>query len=72
MYIFSALPSGMAEATVTYTDYPPASTLFSWFWTQLSGVFNEGDSQRALNMMMLCFLLPAMKEQEWKHLGKAL
>lgn len=72
MYIFTALPSGMAEATVTYTDYPPATTLFSWFWTQLSGVFNEGDAQRALNMMTLCFLLPAMKDQEWKHPGKAL
>lgn len=72
MSIFAALPSGVREATITYTDYPPASTLFSWLWTWLSGEFNEGDTQRALNMMMFCFLLPMMREQEWKKPGRAL
>ena len=72
MSIFAALPSGIQEATITYTDYPPASTLFSWLWTWLSGGFNEGDTQRALNMMMFCFLLPMMREQEWNKPGRAL
>ena len=72
MYIYSALPAGVSQATISYTDYPPASTLFSWLWTLLSGVFNEEDPQRALNMLMLCFLLPAMKDQDWRKPGKAL
>lgn len=70
--IFHTLPAGTPEATTTYNDYPPATTLFSWFWTHLSGTFNEEDAQRAVNMLMLCFLLPAMKDQEWKRPGKAL
>ena len=72
MAIFEALPSAVEEATITYVDYPPATTLFSWMWTHLSGAFNEEDCQRALNMMIMCFLLPAMKEQEWKRPGRAL
>lgn len=72
MSVYMALPSGVPEATITYTDYPPATTLFSWFWTHVSGAFNEEDAQRALNMMMLSFLLPAMKDQDWKHPGRAL
>ena len=71
MYLYSALPAGVPQATISYTDYPPASTLFSWLWTVLSGAFNEVDPQRALNMLMLCCLLPAMKDQEWKKPGKA-
>lgn len=72
MSIYSALPSGVPQATVTYTDYPPATTLFSWLWCSLSGGFNEGDVQRALNMLILCFMMPAMKEQRWRKPGKAL
>ena len=70
MFIFSQLPSGNAEATISYVDYPPATALFSWFWARLSGAFNEGDTQRALNMMMLCYLLPVLKNQKWKQTGK--
>ena len=72
MSIFGALPTAVQEATLTYTDYPPATTLFSWLWTHLSGVFNEEDAQRALNMMIMCFLLPAMSGQDWKRPGRAL
>lgn len=72
MFLFSALPSGVPEATITYVDYPPASTLFEWFWTRLSGAFNEGDTQRAMNVMMMCYLLPVLSKQQWKKPGKAL
>lgn len=70
--LFGALPSAVPESTISYRDYPPAATLFSWAWTELSGLYNEGDIQRALNMMVMCFLLPAMRDQEWKKPGKAL
>ena len=72
MSLFGALPSAVPESTITYRDYPPATTLLSWMWSELSGVYNEGDVQRAVNMMTMCFLLPAMRDQEWKKPGKAL
>ena len=72
MMHFDAIPAGVKEANVTYTDYPPATTLFAYFWTRLSGGFNEGDPQRAMNIMILAFLLPAMRAQRWKRWGSAL
>lgn len=72
MMHFDAIPAGVKEANITYTDYPPATTLFAYFWTRLSGGFNEGDPQRAMNIMILAFLLPAMRTQRWKHWGSAL
>jgi len=71
MHMYQALPAAVPQSTVTYRDYPPATTLFSWFWTQLSGGFNEGDPQRALNMLMMCFLLPLMRKQRWKKWGSS-
>lgn len=72
MMHFDAIPAGVKEANITYTDYPPATTLFAYFWTRLSGGFNEGDPQRAMNIMILAFLLPAMRTQRWKRWGSAL
>lgn len=72
MMHFDAIPAGVKEANITYTDYPPATTLFAYFWTRLSGGFNEGDPQRAMNIMILAFLLPAMRAQRWKRWGSAL
>ena len=72
MMHFDAIPAGVKEANITYTDYPPATTLFAYFWTRLSGGFNEGDPQRAMNVMILAFLLPAMRAQRWKCWGSAL
>ncbi len=72
MMYFDAIPAGVKEANITYTDYPPATTLFAYFWTRLSGGFNEGDPQRAMNIMILAFLLPAMRAQRWKRWGSAL
>lgn len=72
MMHFDAIPAGVKEANITYTDYPPATTLFAYFWTRLSGGFNEGDPQRAMNVMILAFLLPAMRAQRWKRWGSAL
>lgn len=72
MMHFDAIPAGVKEANITYTDYPPATTLFAYFWTRLSGGFNEGDPQRAMNIMILAFLLPAMRAQRWKCWGSAL
>ena len=72
MMHFDAIPAGVKEANITYTDYPPATMLFAYFWTRLSGGFNEGDPQRAMNIMILAFLLPAMRAQRWKRWGSAL
>lgn len=72
MMIFDALPSSIAQATVEYRSYPPGTSLFAYFWTRMAGVFNEGDVQRANCMLMMCFLLPLMRNQDWKHWKSAL
>ncbi len=72
MMYFDAIPAGVKEANISYTDYPPAVTLFQYVWTRLSGSFNEGDPQRAMNIMILAFLMPAMRAQRWKYWGSAL
>jgi len=70
--LWEAFPSAVEEATVSYRSYPPGATLFAYFWTRLSGAFNEGDPQRAMNLLTLCFLLPAMRKQTFQHWFSAL
>ena len=65
MVYFDALPSVVENATVSYRSYPPGSTLFEYLWTKLSGGFNEGDPQRAMNLLILSFLIPVMKNRSW-------
>ncbi len=72
MMHFGALPQGVEASSITYRDYPPAATLWQYLYTAFSGGFNEGDMQRAMNVMLVSFLLPMLNTQRWKRLGSAL
>ncbi len=67
MFYFHAIPTGVSESNLLFYEYPPATTLFEYFFTRLSGSFNEGDPQRAMNLLTLSYLLPMMATQSWKH-----
>lgn len=66
-WLMEAFPYGMESSTVHYQDYPPAITLFQYFWTKLAGGFNESDACRANNLLILSALLPCMKNIRWKQ-----
>lgn len=69
--MFSLDQLGNAEQATTYfKGYPPLSSLFSYFWTKLSGAFHETDAFRSSNMFLLCCLLPVFKSVGWKHPGR--
>ncbi len=72
MVYLDAIPSFEQQAAISYTSYPPGATLFGYFWTKLSGGFNEGDPQRAMNLLILSFLLPMMRTQDWRGWLKSL
>lgn len=72
MMLLDDLPASYTEATVTYRSYLPGSSLFAYFFTKLSGIFNEGDVQRSVNILIFCFLLPLMRTQDWRHWKSAL
>lgn len=61
----SRLPQMIADNTLLFPDYPPLTTLFSCFWISLSGAFNEGDAQRAMDVMLIVCFLPMLKHTRW-------
>ena len=72
MVYYDTLPSVVEKSTVAYRSYPPGATLFEYLWTKLSGSFNEGDPQRGMNLLLLSFLIPAMRKQKWRSWFRAL
>jgi len=69
MYIFNAL-GNYPDATTMFKGYPPATSLFEYFWVKLSGNFSEGNLFRAMNILYFSLMLPIFKNIEWKHFGK--
>lgn len=47
-----------ATATTYFKGYPPAVSLFQYFWAKLYGTFVEGNLFRAMNIFNFALLLP--------------
>lgn len=58
------------NATTVFRGYPPAVSLFSYFWIKLSGFFNESDAFRSSNIFLFCLFLPFFKNVHWKNWGR--
>lgn len=67
MFQLHAIPNGLAESTVYFHHYPPATALFSYFWCWLSRGFSEGSMLRANALLAVSMVLPVMSHLDWKH-----
>ncbi|MBO5501777.1 MAG: hypothetical protein J6K73_14925 [Clostridia bacterium] len=67
MFQLHAIPNGLAESTVYFDHYPPATALFSYFWCWLSRGFSEGSMLRANALLTVSMVLPVMSHLDWKH-----
>lgn len=64
---------GNAEyATTTFRGYPPAASLFSYFWIKISGAYNESDAFRSANIFLFALILPVFKNFTWKKSARIL
>jgi len=70
MFQLQAIPNGLPASTTYFTNYPPASALFSYFWCWLSGEMSEGNMLRANVLLMVSMLLPVFSKLEWKDWKK--
>lgn len=71
MYTLDRLGNA-AQATTTFRGYPPAASLFAYFWIKLSGAYRESDAFRSMDIFLLTLVLPAFKRLRWKHGGRIL
>lgn len=55
------------QATTYFRGYPPATSLFAYFWIKLAGVYNESDAFRSANVFLFSLLLPMFKRLEWRN-----
>lgn len=58
------------EATTIFRDYPPASSLFSYFGCSFTKAFRESDAIYSQNIFLCALFLPMFKNLEWKKIGQ--
>ena len=71
MYSLDRL-GNVAQATTTFRGYPPAASLFAYFWCKLSGTFQESDTFRSAGLFLFALLLPWLRSLQWKNVGRIL
>ncbi len=69
MYMLNAL-GNHPNATTAFVGYPPSTALFEYLWARLSGVFIEGDTYRAINILYFSLMLPLFKNLKRKTGGQ--
>lgn len=61
-----------AQGLLIFTDYPPASTLFIYFFTRLLPAFDEGMAYVAMNMLCACVMMPLIEGASLRKPGRLL
>ena len=69
MYIFHGL-ANIKGVTTLGTGYPPATTLFEYFFCFLRNNLIEGDMFRAMGIFTFSIILPVFKKVSWKNVTK--
>jgi len=64
MYVFHDF-ANIAGSTAEKIDYPPAASIFSYFWVRLAGYFSDDNLIRSMNVLLLSFVLPIFKAVSW-------
>lgn len=67
MWLLKQIPNAHPASTIYFTDYPPASALFAYYWMWLAGAFSEGDMFRSLVVFCVTMLLPLFRRITWKN-----
>ena len=67
MWLLEQIPNAHPASTIYFTDYPPASALFAYYWMWLAGAFSEGDMFRSLVVFCVSMLLPLFRRITWKN-----
>lgn len=65
MYLINQIPTP-ANSNIIYEDYPPASALWGYFWTKLTGTFQDSSLYVAMMFFNLGILAPSLKRYGWK------
>ncbi len=65
MHIFQKL-GNIAEATTKFKDYPPAASIFAYFFTNF-GSYNETNTIRGMGILTACTMLPLFRNIRWDH-----
>lgn len=56
----------VGSALIVHRNYPPAVTLFQYYFSRLAGGFSEQDAFRALQLLTLSLMLPAFTRAKCK------
>lgn len=65
MHIFQKL-GNIPEATTKFKDYPPAASIFAYFFTNF-GSYNETNAIRGMGILTACTMLPMFRNVQWKN-----
>lgn len=55
------------SAIISHRDYPPALSLFEYFWCRLAGGYSEVSVYRALQFFSLSMCLPVFTRVRWRR-----
>ena len=69
MYLLNAF-SNHPASTVIFQDYPPATALFQYLFTQMLGAFTEPYLYQAMNMLYFSVAIFLFKDLKWKEWGQ--
>lgn len=65
MHLFQKL-GNVAESTVKFKDYPPAASIFAYFFTNF-GSYNETNAIRGMGLLTAGTMLPLFREIRWEN-----
>jgi hypothetical protein len=71
MYLLNQIPTG-ANSNIIYTDYPPASALWEYFWCKMTGQFQDSSLYIAHTFWTVGLLAPVYAKYSWKQWKKGL
>ena len=66
MYALDQLYNVPGSTATVHPDYPPATSLFSYFGLKLGGVYRECNAYYCANLFLYCLILPVFQHFTWK------
>ncbi|MBC8531401.1 hypothetical protein [Gehongia tenuis] len=66
MYINDTFGS-LSQATTQFKAYPPAASLFQYFFTKFNGTLIECQMFRAMDIMLVSLVMPVFSRVNWKN-----